>query len=182
MPANMSGERRACMAAYGAELITVPAGNMELARDLASQMQVLSPQHTPCQHAAEEHSCAGAHNLKIYCCDMQPEGIPAAQPMGDRFSCGPATFCCCAKPADKRALCRLEGWGRCWTSLQMQTTRWATIGPQGQSFGSRRRAASPTLCHPWGQQACRCPAAIECKSWCLSSLSGESDAQSLAFQ
>ena len=47
------------MAAYGAELITVPAGNMELARDLAQQMQVLSSQHIPCQHAAEEHSCAG---------------------------------------------------------------------------------------------------------------------------
>ena len=59
MPANMSEERRACMAAYGAELITVPAGNMEVARDLAQQMQVLSPRHTPCQHVAEGHSCAG---------------------------------------------------------------------------------------------------------------------------
>ena len=46
MPANMSEERRACMAAYGAELITVPAGNMELARDLAQQMQVLSIHHS----------------------------------------------------------------------------------------------------------------------------------------
>lgn len=29
------------MAAYGAELISVPAGKMELARDLAHEMQVL---------------------------------------------------------------------------------------------------------------------------------------------
>ena len=42
MPANMSEERRAAMAAYGAELISVPAGKMELARDLALEMQVLS--------------------------------------------------------------------------------------------------------------------------------------------
>ena len=40
MPANMSEERRAAMAAYGAELVSVPAGKMELARDLAHEMQV----------------------------------------------------------------------------------------------------------------------------------------------
>ena len=40
MPANMSEERRAAMAAYGAELISVPAGKMELARDLAHELQV----------------------------------------------------------------------------------------------------------------------------------------------
>ena len=34
----MSEERRASMAAYGAELISVPAGKMELARDMAAQM------------------------------------------------------------------------------------------------------------------------------------------------
>ncbi|BDA48091.1 Cysteine synthase B [Coccomyxa sp. Obi] len=39
MPANMSEERRAAMAAYGAELISVPAGKMELARDLAHELQ-----------------------------------------------------------------------------------------------------------------------------------------------
>ena len=39
MPANMSEERRAAMAAYGAELISVPAGQMERARDLAQEMQ-----------------------------------------------------------------------------------------------------------------------------------------------
>lgn len=50
MPANMSEERRAAMAAYGAELISVPAGKMELARDLAHEMQVLSM--TPTRSAA----------------------------------------------------------------------------------------------------------------------------------
>ena len=39
MPENMSAERRASMAAYGAELILVPRGSMEVARDLAQQMQ-----------------------------------------------------------------------------------------------------------------------------------------------
>lgn len=38
MPANMSEERRAAMAAYGAELISVPPGKMEMARDLAAEM------------------------------------------------------------------------------------------------------------------------------------------------
>ena len=45
MPANMSEERRAAMAAYGAELISVPAGKMELARDLAAELQVLTASH-----------------------------------------------------------------------------------------------------------------------------------------
>lgn len=40
MPANMSEERRAAMAAFGAELISVPGGKMELARDLAAALQV----------------------------------------------------------------------------------------------------------------------------------------------
>lgn len=41
MPDNLSVERRAAMAAYGAELILTPAsqGGMEYARDLASKMQ-----------------------------------------------------------------------------------------------------------------------------------------------
>mmetsp|Transcript_18635 Transcript_18635/g.56285 ORF Transcript_18635/g.56285 Transcript_18635/m.56285 type:complete len:514 (+) Transcript_18635:178-1719(+) len=39
MPSNMSEERRAAMAAYGAELISVPAGKMEMARDLAREME-----------------------------------------------------------------------------------------------------------------------------------------------
>ena len=43
MPANMSEERRAAMAAFGAKLITVSAGKMELARDLAHVMQVRRP-------------------------------------------------------------------------------------------------------------------------------------------
>ena len=34
----MSEERRASMAAYGAELLSVPAGKMEIARDLAKEM------------------------------------------------------------------------------------------------------------------------------------------------
>jgi cysteine synthase len=42
MPANMSEERRAAMAAYGAQLISVPAGKMELARDLAAALEVLT--------------------------------------------------------------------------------------------------------------------------------------------
>lgn len=50
MPANMSEERRAAMAAYGAELISVPAGKMELARDLAHEMQV------PHYHPSASHS------------------------------------------------------------------------------------------------------------------------------
>lgn len=41
MPSNMTEERRAAMAAYGAELIDVPAGKMEMARDLALELQVL---------------------------------------------------------------------------------------------------------------------------------------------
>ena len=39
MPANMSEERRLAMSAYGAELISVPGGQMELARDLAKEME-----------------------------------------------------------------------------------------------------------------------------------------------
>jgi len=39
MPSNMTEERKASMAAYGAELITVEAGQMEVARDLALAMQ-----------------------------------------------------------------------------------------------------------------------------------------------
>ena len=39
MPDNMSEERRQAMSAYGAELLGVPAGKMEMARDLAQQMQ-----------------------------------------------------------------------------------------------------------------------------------------------
>jgi hypothetical protein len=42
MPSNMTEERRAAMAAYGATLINVPAGKMELARDMALDMQVCS--------------------------------------------------------------------------------------------------------------------------------------------
>ena len=44
MPADQSEERKAAMAAFGAELISVPSssdgGGMEAARDLASRMQV----------------------------------------------------------------------------------------------------------------------------------------------
>lgn len=44
MPADQSQERKAAMAAFGAELISVPSssdgGGMEVARDLASKMQV----------------------------------------------------------------------------------------------------------------------------------------------
>lgn len=40
MPSNMSEERKASMAAYGAELISVPQGQMEYARDLAKRMQL----------------------------------------------------------------------------------------------------------------------------------------------
>ena len=39
MPSNMSLERRASMAVYGAELILVSSGSMEEARDLAKQME-----------------------------------------------------------------------------------------------------------------------------------------------
>ena len=39
MPANMSEERRLAMSAYGAELISVPPGQMEAARDLAKAME-----------------------------------------------------------------------------------------------------------------------------------------------
>eukprot|EP01025_Chloroclados_australasicus_P067232 TRINITY_DN9297_c0_g1_i1.p2 TRINITY_DN9297_c0_g1~~TRINITY_DN9297_c0_g1_i1.p2 ORF type:complete len:455 (-),score=57.95 TRINITY_DN9297_c0_g1_i1:548-1912(-) len=39
MPSNMSEERKASMRAYGAELIDVPPGKIEMARDLALEMQ-----------------------------------------------------------------------------------------------------------------------------------------------
>lgn len=39
MPSNMSEERKASMRAYGAELIDVPPGDMEAARDLAQRLQ-----------------------------------------------------------------------------------------------------------------------------------------------
>ena len=39
MPENMSEERRASMAAFGAELVLVPRGSMETARDLAKAME-----------------------------------------------------------------------------------------------------------------------------------------------
>ena len=49
MPADQSEERRAAMAAFGAELISVPAssdgGGMEAARDLATRMQVCTRKH-----------------------------------------------------------------------------------------------------------------------------------------
>lgn len=47
MPSNMTEERRAAMAAYGAELINVPAGKMEMARDLALEMQVSKSHQLP---------------------------------------------------------------------------------------------------------------------------------------
>ena len=44
MPADQSEERKSAMAAFGAELISVPSssngGGMEAARDLAARMQV----------------------------------------------------------------------------------------------------------------------------------------------
>lgn len=44
MPADQSEERKSAMAAFGAELISVPSssdgGGMEAARDLAAKMQV----------------------------------------------------------------------------------------------------------------------------------------------
>jgi len=47
MPADQSEERKAAMAAFGAELISVPSssdgGGMEAARDMASRMQVRAP-------------------------------------------------------------------------------------------------------------------------------------------
>ena len=47
MPADQSEERKAAMAAFGAELISVPSssdgGGMEAARDMASRMQVRPP-------------------------------------------------------------------------------------------------------------------------------------------
>jgi S-sulfo-L-cysteine synthase (O-acetyl-L-serine-dependent) len=39
MPSNMSEERKASMRAYGAELTLVAPGAMEIARDLAQEMQ-----------------------------------------------------------------------------------------------------------------------------------------------
>ena len=39
MPSNMSQERRDAMAAYGAQLLSVPPGAMEAARDMAKQME-----------------------------------------------------------------------------------------------------------------------------------------------
>ena len=45
MPADQSEERKSAMAAFGAELISVPSssngGGMEAARDLAARMQVI---------------------------------------------------------------------------------------------------------------------------------------------
>ena len=47
---------------------------------------VNSPQHTPCQHAAWEHSRAGSPiSLTIYHYNMQPVRVPAARPGGIRL-------------------------------------------------------------------------------------------------
>ena len=51
MPADQSEERKSAMAAFGAELISVPSsidgGGMEAARDLAARMQVSSSPAKP---------------------------------------------------------------------------------------------------------------------------------------
>ena len=57
MPDNLSSERRASMAAYGAELILTPAskGGMEYARDLAMQMQARGEGRVLDQFANEDN-------------------------------------------------------------------------------------------------------------------------------
>ena len=67
MPANMSEERRAAMAAFGAQLISVPAGKMELARDLAHEMQVrqLLP-HTVLAHFSTHWHSSSSQRRRQY--------------------------------------------------------------------------------------------------------------------
>lgn len=62
MPADQSEERKSAMAAFGAELISVPSssdgGGMEAARDLAAKMQVshyLLGSHQECPPTKESH-------------------------------------------------------------------------------------------------------------------------------
>lgn len=66
MPANMSEERRAAMAAFGAELISVPGGKMELARDLAAALQV-PWQAGLCRRAL---LCHNPHAQQEWCCSI----------------------------------------------------------------------------------------------------------------
>ena len=102
------------MAAYGAELITVPAGNMELARDLAQQMQVLSshPQHTPGQPAAGARSLRrGFNSLTSHRYNMQPAQSRAARFRGHQVSDGPVAVCFNAGPAIKWVLLQAKGMG-----------------------------------------------------------------------
>ena len=59
MPADQSEERKAAMAAFGAELISVPSssdgGGMEAARDMAARMQVSSHPAAPCCCSMHDH-------------------------------------------------------------------------------------------------------------------------------
>lgn len=103
MPANMSEERRAAMAAYGAELISVPAGKMELARDLAHELQVRQHIHLCDMHLPDAHALldVSMHSRSLYWCLMLP-----ALKLGMQTVPRGASFCCWRKIKD---MARLPG-------------------------------------------------------------------------
>lgn len=79
MPSNMTEERKASMAAYGATLIDVPPGDMEAARDLALQMQKEGKGRVLDQVGGREVTRRRARGVEcsgVICCNPPPPHTP----------------------------------------------------------------------------------------------------------